>query len=105
VVVFGSGYSNQKPRSVKSQHFERYATYRWRSLTAFSVPLLPLLLPMIGLLVMRKQLTFDIEILITLPDGEGCVRSEEFMAEDLGQEDIIGNVLGFELVATDGAVG
>jgi hypothetical protein len=48
VVVFGSGYSNQKSRSVKSQHFERYATYRWRSLTAFSVPLLPLLLPMIG---------------------------------------------------------
>jgi hypothetical protein len=27
------------------------------------------------------------------------------MAEDLGEEDIVGNVLGFEFVATDGAVG
>jgi hypothetical protein len=27
------------------------------------------------------------------------------MAEDLGEEDIIGLVFGFELVATDGAVG
>ena len=27
------------------------------------------------------------------------------MAEDLGEEDIVGLVLGFELVATDGAVG
>ena len=27
------------------------------------------------------------------------------MAEDLGEEDIVGLVFGFELVATDGAVG
>ena len=27
------------------------------------------------------------------------------MSEDLGEEDIVGLVLGFELVATDGAVG
>jgi hypothetical protein len=27
------------------------------------------------------------------------------MTEDLGEEDIFGDILGFELVATDGAVG
>jgi hypothetical protein len=27
------------------------------------------------------------------------------MAEDLSEEDIVGDVFGFELVATDGAVG
>jgi hypothetical protein len=27
------------------------------------------------------------------------------MTEDLGEEDIVGDVFGFELVATDGAVG
>ena len=27
------------------------------------------------------------------------------MAEDLGEEDIVGDVFGFELVAADGAVG
>ena len=47
----------------------------------------------------------NVKILITLPYGEGCVRSEEFMAEDLGEEDIVGLVFGFELVAADGAVG
>jgi hypothetical protein len=47
----------------------------------------------------------DIKILITLPDRERCIWSEEFMAEDLGKEDIVGLVFGFELVATDGAVG
>ena len=31
--------------------------------------------------------------------------SEEFVAEDLGEEDIVGLVFGFEHVATDGAVG
>ena len=40
-----------------------------------------------------------------LSDGEGSVWAEEFMAEDLGEEDIVGLVFGFELVATDGAVG
>jgi hypothetical protein len=27
------------------------------------------------------------------------------MAEDLGEEDIVGDIFGFELVATEGAVG
>jgi hypothetical protein len=31
--------------------------------------------------------------------------TEEFMAEDLGEEDIVGDVFGFELVVTDGAAG
>ena len=47
----------------------------------------------------------NVKILITLPDGEGCVRSEEFMAEDLCEEDIVGLVLRFEAVAADGGVG
>ena len=47
----------------------------------------------------------NVKILITLAYGEGCVRTEEFVAEDLGEEDIVGDVFGFELVATDGAVG
>jgi hypothetical protein len=34
----------------------------------------------------------NIKILITLSYGEGCVRSQEFM----GEEDIVGDVLGFE---------
>jgi hypothetical protein len=38
----------------------------------------------------------NIKILITLPYGEGCVRSQEFMVEDLGEEDMVGDVLGFE---------
>jgi hypothetical protein len=36
---------------------------------------------------------------------EGGIWSEEFMSEDLGEEDIVDLVLGFEAVATDGAVG
>jgi hypothetical protein len=47
----------------------------------------------------------NVKILITLPDRKRCVRPEEFMTEDLGEEDIVGLVFGFELVATDGAVG
>jgi hypothetical protein len=47
----------------------------------------------------------NIKILITLSYGKGCVRSEEFVTEDLGEEDIVGDVFWFELVATDGAVG
>jgi hypothetical protein len=31
--------------------------------------------------------------------------AQEFVAEDLGEEDIVGLVFGFELVATDGAIG
>ena len=47
----------------------------------------------------------NVKILITLPDRKGCVRSQEFMAEDLSEEDIVGLVFRFELVATEGAVG
>jgi hypothetical protein len=47
----------------------------------------------------------NIKILITLSYGEGCVRSQEFMTEDLSEKDIVGLVLGFEAVAVDGAVG
>ena len=39
----------------------------------------------------------NVKILITLPDGEGCVRSEQFLAEDLRDEDVVGHVLGFNL--------
>ena len=39
----------------------------------------------------------DIKILITLSYGEGCVWTEEFMAGDLGEEDIVGLVLGLNL--------
>jgi hypothetical protein len=47
----------------------------------------------------------NVKILITLSYGKGGIRPQEFMAEDLGEEDIVGLVFGFELVATDGAVG
>ena len=47
----------------------------------------------------------NVKILITLSYGEGGIWPEEFMAEDLGEEDIVGFVFGFELVATEGAVG
>ena len=43
----------------------------------------------------------NIKILITLSYGDGWVRSKEFMSEDLSEDDIV----GFELVSTDGAVG
>jgi hypothetical protein len=41
----------------------------------------------------------DEEILITLSYGKRCVRSQEFMAKDLGQEDVVGLVSWFEHVA------
>jgi hypothetical protein len=42
---------------------------------------------------------------LDLPWKPGHLRSAlEFVAEDLGEEDIVGDVFGFELVATDGAV-
>ena len=47
----------------------------------------------------------NIKILITLSHGKRCIWPEELMPEDLGEEDIVGLVFGFELVATDGAVG
>jgi hypothetical protein len=39
----------------------------------------------------------NVKILITLPDRKGCVRSEEFMSEDLGEEDIVGDVVGLNM--------
>ena len=36
----------------------------------------------------------NVKILITLAHGEGCVRPEELVAEDLGEEDVVGLVLG-----------
>jgi hypothetical protein len=47
----------------------------------------------------------NVKILIALPDRKGGIWTEEFMSEDLCEEDIVGLVLGFEHVATDGAVG
>jgi hypothetical protein len=47
----------------------------------------------------------NVKILITLAYGKGCVWSEEFMTEDLSEEDIVGDVFGFEAVAADGGVG
>jgi hypothetical protein len=46
----------------------------------------------------------DKKILIALPHGKRCIRSQELVAEDLGRDDVVGLVLGFELVAADGAV-
>jgi hypothetical protein len=51
------------------------------------------------------QFSHDKEILIGLPHRKRCVRPEQLMAEDLGQEDVVGLVSGFELVAADGSVG
>jgi hypothetical protein len=53
----------------------------------------------------NASLLNDIEILIGLSDPRTRVRPEEFVAEDLGEEDVVGPVVGFEAVATEGAVG
>ena len=58
-----------------------------------------------GSRVQKASPSHDIEILITLAYRKRCVRSEEFMPEDLGQEDVVGLVFGFEEVAADGSVG
>jgi hypothetical protein len=47
----------------------------------------------------------NIKILVTLSDRKRGIWTQKFMTEDLGEEDIVGDVLGFESVATDGAVG
>ena len=39
----------------------------------------------------------NVKILITLSYGEGGIWPEEFVAEDLGEEDIVGLVLGLNL--------
>jgi hypothetical protein len=54
----------------------------------------------IGLAVRITQ-----NILVTLPHGKGCIWPQEFLAEDLGEEDIVGHVLWFEAVAADGSIG
>jgi hypothetical protein len=43
----------------------------------------------------------NVKIVMGLPYRKGCVWTEE----ELGEEEIVGLVFGFELVATDGAVG
>src|SRR6516162_10329577 len=53
----------------------------------------------------NASFSHDIEIVIALPDGQRCIRSEQLVAEDLGQEDVVGLVCGFKLVAADGSVG
>ena len=57
------------------------------------------------LVSIKNASPYDIEILIGLPDGKRSVRSEQLVAEDLGQEDVVGLVFWFELVAADGSVG
>src|ERR1700758_1082453 len=47
----------------------------------------------------------NVKILIALSYRNGCIRSQQLMAEDLGQEDVVGLVFGFELVAADSSVG
>jgi hypothetical protein len=47
----------------------------------------------------------NIKILVGLTDRQAGIWPEEFVAEDLCEEDIVGLVLGFEAVAADGAVG
>jgi hypothetical protein len=47
----------------------------------------------------------NVKILIALSYRKGCIRSEQLVAEDLGQEDVVGLVSGFELVAADSSVG
>jgi len=59
----------------------------------------------LGRFYQNASASHDIEILIALSHGKRCVRSEQLVAEDLGEEDVVGLVSGFELVAADGAVG
>jgi hypothetical protein len=61
--------------------------------------------PECGNRVQKASPSHDIEILVALPDGKGGIRSQEFVPQDLGQEDVVGHVLGFKLVAADGSVG
>ena len=44
----------------------------------------------------RTLQSSKIEILPTLPDRKGGIWSKEFVSEDLGQEDVVGHVLGVE---------
>jgi hypothetical protein len=46
----------------------------------------------------------DIEILVTLSDREGRSPWEELVSQDLGQENVLGHILGFKELAADCAV-
>jgi hypothetical protein len=52
-----------------------------------------------------KVSRLNVEILVALPDRESGGAWQEFVSQDLGQEDIVGHVLGLETVAADCAVG
>jgi hypothetical protein len=45
--------------------------------------------------------SFNVKILVALPDGEGSGPWKEFMAEDFCDEDVLGHVFGFKAVAAD----
>jgi hypothetical protein len=47
----------------------------------------------------------NIEILITLPNGQRRSAGEKFVSQDLGQENVFGHVFGFKELATNGTVG
>ena len=47
----------------------------------------------------------NIEILVALPDGERGGARQEFVAEDLGHEDVGCHILRLELVAADSGIG
>jgi hypothetical protein len=44
------------------------------------------------LFIQKDSLSYDVKILITLPDGESGGSWEEFMAEDFCDEDVLGHV-------------
>jgi hypothetical protein len=51
------------------------------------------------------SVSYDKEILVTLPDRESCSARQELITEDLCLEDIVGHVPGFEAVAADSSIG
>jgi hypothetical protein len=52
-----------------------------------------------------NRFSHDIEILITLSYRECRSPRQEFVTEDLCEEDVVGHVFGFEAVAVDCSVG
>jgi hypothetical protein len=50
---------------------------------------------------MQKAISWTLSALIAHPRGSQLI----LCPEDLGEKDVVGLVLGFEAVATDGAVG
>jgi hypothetical protein len=69
----------------KSQRFRRTGSGKSSSSTVACPSYVSSLVDGLGL--------SNVKILITLSYGEGCVRSQEFVAEDLGEEDIVGQQL------------